>query len=100
VALVQSWSNKADASTIHDAFVAVHEAGNLLRDITPGSGAYQNEADVYEPDPVGTFWGAENYQKLSAIKAELDPHNIVTCRGCIGWDQSDPRYGCYPDIDD
>lgn len=39
-----------------------------IRAITPGAGAYQNEADVYEPDPIGSFWGEKNYARLLAIK--------------------------------
>ncbi|TFY55055.1 hypothetical protein EVJ58_g8490 [Rhodofomes roseus] len=47
---------------------------DLLREITPGSGAYfapshnsQNEADVHEPDASASFWG-DNYDTLVAIK--------------------------------
>lgn len=74
----------------------MHDAMDLLRDLSPGSGAYQNEADVYEPNPVDSFWGQENYAKLVAMKKELDPENVLTCWGCVGWDRTDPRYGCYP----
>ena len=27
-----------------------------------------NEGDVYEPDHEVSYWGAENYQKLLAVK--------------------------------
>jgi len=98
VAFGQGFSNEADTATINQAFVAATGAGDILRSITPGSGAYQNEADVFEPDPAGTYWGQDNYQKLMAIKAAVDPNNILTCHGCIGWDKSDPRFACYPNI--
>jgi Berberine and berberine like len=99
VAFGQGFSNEADAATIKQAFVAANSAGDILRSISPNSGAYQNEADVYEPDPAAAFWGQDNYQKLLAIKAEVDPNNILTCHGCIGWDKWDPRFSCYPDIE-
>jgi Berberine and berberine like len=98
VVVSEGFPNLADQLTINNAFTAVNSVGDTLRVITPGSGAYQNEADVFEPDPAGAFWGSENYQKLCDIKAKLDPQNILTCRGCIGGDRTDPRYSCYPDI--
>ncbi|KAI0749994.1 FAD-binding domain-containing protein [Daedaleopsis nitida] len=40
-----------------------------LRAFTPGSGAYQNEADVHEPDFANSFWGS-NYARLVQIKGK------------------------------
>lgn len=60
--------------------------------------AYLNEADIFETDPVNTFWGAKNYERLVGIKKELDPGNLLTCWDCIGWDPTDERYGCYPSL--
>lgn len=79
-------------------FSVTPKAGNILRDLAPDSGAYQNEGNVFEPDPVATFWGHENYDRLKTIKAEIDPQNVMTCWGCIGWNLSDKRYSCYLDI--
>jgi hypothetical protein len=70
----------------------------VLRDAVGEPGAYQNEADIFEPDPVNSFWGQANYDKLMGMKKQLDPKNLLTCWGCIGWDKSDPRYACYPQI--
>ncbi|KAK4504904.1 hypothetical protein PRZ48_002867 [Zasmidium cellare] len=94
----QGFPNNANYSTIQKAFQTVHESAQVLRDITPGSGAYQNEADVFEPEPEQSFWGWENYLRLRILKREVDPKNLLTCWGCIGWDRSDPRYGCYPSL--
>ena len=41
---------------------------NPLREITPNSGAYWNEADYIEPNWEESFWGADNYAKLKQIK--------------------------------
>lgn len=96
--LGQGFANDADAQTIQTAFKTAHDAAQVLRDVAPNSGAYQNEADVFEPDPVGTYWGQANYDKLLALKKGLDPKNLLTCWGCIGWDKTDSRFGCYPSI--
>ncbi|KAJ3491203.1 hypothetical protein NLI96_g878 [Meripilus lineatus] len=45
-----------------------------FRDITPGSGAYFNEGDVYEPDHEESYWGTENYKRLLSVKKKYDPH--------------------------
>jgi hypothetical protein len=56
------------------------------------------EADVFETDPEGTFWGQEKYQRLLTIKKAIDPGNILSCWDCVGWDSKAPRYGCYPQV--
>ncbi|KAI0765219.1 FAD-binding domain-containing protein [Fomes fomentarius] len=66
-----------------------------FRDLTPGSGAYFNEGDVYEPDHEDSYWG-ENYPRLLAVKRRYDPFNILDCWQCVGWKgQSDPLYQCH-----
>ncbi|KAK5988373.1 putative FAD-linked oxidoreductase [Cladobotryum mycophilum] len=60
-----------------------------LREITPGGGTYQSEADPNEPDWQQSFFGA-NYTRLRAIKDKYDPHDIITYRRCVGsedWDE-------------
>lgn len=43
--------------------------------ITPGSGAYLNEADPNEPRWQETFFG-DNYERLLAVKRKWDPKNV------------------------
>ncbi|KAK2794708.1 hypothetical protein FQN52_007478 [Onygenales sp. PD_12] len=69
-----------------------------LREITPEGGAYQNECDTFEPDHIQSFWGEKNYNRLLAIKKEVDPKNLITCHHCVGADAEDGRLGCYPRI--
>ncbi|KAL7898784.1 hypothetical protein HDV63DRAFT_397286 [Trichoderma sp. SZMC 28014] len=97
VIVIQAFASQADKTTISTAFSAAHAAGEKLRALAPNSGAYQNEADVFETDPVGAYWGKENYDKLKAIKHAIDPDNILTCWDCIGSVRTDDRYQCYPD---
>ncbi|KAG0208395.1 hypothetical protein BGX28_000613 [Mortierella sp. GBA30] len=56
---------------------------DLLRKITPGSGAYVNEADPSEPNWQLSFFGS-NYSRLKAIKNSVDPHGLFACRNCVG----------------
>ncbi|KAJ4422746.1 hypothetical protein N0V82_002643 [Gnomoniopsis sp. IMI 355080] len=86
------------AGNVTQAFSDAHHSIDVLRQMAPDSGAYQNEADPFEPDWIGTFWGQENYDRLLQIKREIDPNNIMTCLRCVGYDESDPRYMCYPQI--
>ncbi|PLN78528.1 FAD-binding domain-containing protein [Aspergillus taichungensis] len=81
---------------VRELFQDTHETMNPLRELTPGGGAYQNEADAFEPDPVGAFWGEQNYERLIKIKASLDPANMLTVHQGVGWDGEDVRFGCYP----
>jgi FAD/FMN-containing dehydrogenase len=57
------------------------------RDVTPGSGAYSNEADRLEPDWQQSFWGS-NYARLAEIKKELDRRDVFWVDkgvGSEGW---------------
>jgi hypothetical protein len=96
VAVASAFKSEAGKKEIQQAFQQSHTAANYLRAITPNSGAYQNEADSFEPDPAGTFWGTANYNKLLTLKKQFDPKNLLTNHQAIGWNSSDPRYACYP----
>ncbi|KAI5122091.1 hypothetical protein M0805_002213 [Coniferiporia weirii] len=68
---------------------------DVVRNITPNSGAYQNEADVYEPNFEESFWGS-NYNKLLSIKNKYDPDHILDCWQCVGFKgTSSPQFSCY-----
>ncbi|KDQ14876.1 hypothetical protein BOTBODRAFT_55073 [Botryobasidium botryosum FD-172 SS1] len=85
-------------STLAQKTTAYQIASNLtqmMRDISPGSGAYFNEGDVYETDHEFSYWG-DNYPRLLSIKQKYDPHGLLQCWQCVGWKgQSDSRYSCY-----
>ncbi|KAL2835353.1 hypothetical protein BJY01DRAFT_223828 [Aspergillus pseudoustus] len=75
-----------------------HDVMEPLRAFTPGSGAYINEADPWEPDHINSFWGQENYARLLKIKREVDPNNLLMVHKGVGWDENDGRFSCYPDV--
>ncbi|KAJ7507300.1 isoamyl alcohol oxidase [Mycena galericulata] len=89
------WQFNATVEEIRTQFQIASNATQLLRDITPGSGAYTNEGDLYETNHEESFWGP-NYPALLAIKRKYDPHSLLDCWQCVGWKGAqDVRYHCY-----
>ncbi|KAG0029599.1 hypothetical protein BGZ82_007835 [Podila clonocystis] len=72
---------------------ALTKAVSRLRAITPGSGAYVNEADPNEPDWQDSFFGA-NYPRLRQIKDKYDPQGMFICRKCVGSEDWDDDLMC------
>ncbi|KAL4886476.1 hypothetical protein BJY04DRAFT_228338 [Aspergillus karnatakaensis] len=87
-----------DPGVVERIWQSTHDMLDPLRKITPTGGAYQNEADPFEPDHIRSFWGEENYARLLRIKKEVDPTNLLTVHKGVGWEKTDIRYNCYPDI--
>ena len=56
---------------------------DMIRAVTPGSGAYTNEADVLEPDWQASFWGG-NYPRLLEIKKKWDPSGVFWAPATVG----------------
>lgn len=54
-----------------------------LEAVTPGSGAYMNEADFRQKDFQATFFGAK-YDKLLSIKRKYDPDNFFYATAAVG----------------
>ncbi|KAI5083692.1 hypothetical protein GOP47_0003435 [Adiantum capillus-veneris] len=79
VVLVNSWG---EGESIVDSQTLTQMNG-LLRDLSPGSGCYLNEADVNEPNWQDAFYG-QHYNRLKAIKERLDPEGLFTCTNCVG----------------
>lgn len=64
-----------------DAFLELLEP---LKELSPGGGAYGNEAHYLEPEWETTFWG-NNYAKLLEVKYAYDPTHLFDCWRCVGW---------------
>ncbi|KIY70304.1 FAD-binding domain-containing protein [Cylindrobasidium torrendii FP15055 ss-10] len=91
----QVWDHTNSVEEHRSSYHGLSNSMNALRAITPGGGAYFNEADVYEPEWQDAFWG-ENYEKLLAIKQKYDPGHLLDCWRCVGWKgKDDSRYSCY-----
>ncbi|KAK4466376.1 hypothetical protein QBC42DRAFT_193003 [Cladorrhinum samala] len=55
-----------------------------LRKVTPGSGAYFNEAGRLEPNWQQSFFGKENYKQLLKIKKKVDPSGLFWAPMTVG----------------
>ncbi|KAF8876324.1 FAD-binding domain-containing protein [Infundibulicybe gibba] len=89
------WNFNTTMSERASLYQGLEKVMNPIRKLTPGSGAYMNEADVYEPDFQNSFWGG-NYPRLLQIKQKYDPEGLLDCWHCVGWKgPQDPRYKCY-----
>ncbi|KAK8086120.1 FAD binding domain-containing protein [Apiospora phragmitis] len=74
------WADMVEAQRrITDEYVPQMEA------VTPGSGAYINEADFHQPDWQQTFFGA-NYDRLLQIKQKWDPEGRFWAIRTVGSD--------------
>ncbi|MCO5589871.1 hypothetical protein L7F22_043840 [Adiantum nelumboides] len=103
-------SNKPGESLQTDiSYGAAYNSRKALTQYIPNSGAYQNEADIFQDDPRQAFWGTENYNRLLSIKQQIDPQNLFSIWQGIGWvenggkdfesDAPDGRpYSCYPSL--
>lgn len=72
--------------------------GEKLREVTPGSGAYLNEADIIEPDFQQSFYG-DKYARLREIKKRWDPTSLFyspTAVGSEDWEMSKKIFGNIP----
>ncbi|KAF9013840.1 FAD-binding domain-containing protein [Hymenopellis radicata] len=87
------WNATQDA--VRAGYQTITDNIQLLRDIAPESGAYGNEADIYDPDHERAFWG-DNYPKLLELKQKFDPVGLLDCWYCVGWRGADnSRFQCY-----
>ncbi|KAJ5637058.1 FAD binding domain-containing protein [Penicillium lividum] len=55
-----------------------------LKELSPGGGAYLNEAHYLEPDWEQTYFGPF-YGRLLDVKNHYDPTHIFDCWKCVGW---------------
>jgi len=91
-----TWSFNATLQQKEAVYASLTKSVNVMRALTPNSGAYQNEADVFEPNHEVSFWGS-NYSKLVSIKNKYDPDHILDCWHCVGFlGTTNSRYKCYP----
>ncbi|CAI6331748.1 unnamed protein product [Periconia digitata] len=87
--LITNWDSsapwetmEADQAKITDVFMPKIEA------VTPGSGAYMNEADFHQKNWQSTFFG-QNYDELVRIKKRYDPLNVFYVLKGVGSEEWD-----------
>ncbi|KAL8996990.1 MAG: hypothetical protein Q9169_003641 [Polycauliona sp. 2 TL-2023] len=70
-------------SNVAYADMMTHQLLPKLEKLTPGGGAYINEADFQQPDFQRVFYGA-NYPILQAIKKKYDPFDMFYAITAVG----------------
>ncbi|KAF8254011.1 FAD/FMN-containing isoamyl alcohol oxidase-like protein MreA [Wilcoxina mikolae CBS 423.85] len=64
-----------------DHTLNVIDAG--FKEVSPGSGTYLNEANIYEPNWANDFYGA-SYPRLLSIKKQVDPQGVFYAKTAVG----------------
>lgn len=88
VIIGQTWNFTDSWETIKDVSLHVTNWMEVLRELTPDSGAYMSEADVIEPNMQQSFYGS-NYPRLYALKQKYDPTGLffaLTAVGAEDWE--------------
>ena len=81
---VGEWAEPLPPATVENATAGFLQMLDPLKELSPGGGAYFNEAHYGEPDWQETFFGT-NYNRLLEIKNQYDPTHMFDCWKCVGW---------------
>jgi hypothetical protein len=90
--IVSAFSDNSPPSLIDAVYADMtHNKVAALRELSPRTGAYFNEADVNEVNWQESFWGS-NYGRLRRTKKRYDGEGVLWCRGCVGseeWEEGE-----------
>ncbi|GLB04246.1 hypothetical protein AtubIFM57258_009962 [Aspergillus tubingensis] len=89
-----SWAWNSTLQTREQKIATLQNMTATLERITPGSGAYSNEANAFTVDWQEAWWG-DNYEKLLSIKNKYDPTGLLSCWKCVGWEDSQANSTCF-----
>ena len=82
--LTTPWNETAPWSEmVAEGLRMTNEFVPQIEAVTPGSGAYMNEADFRQPNFQDTFYGA-NYNELLQIKQNWDPNSVFYALKGVG----------------
>ncbi|KAK0656943.1 isoamyl alcohol oxidase-like protein [Cercophora newfieldiana] len=76
-------NNATDAQIAANAKVMTTDWLKRWRDVSPGSGTYQSEADINEPDFQQSYYGSY-YPKLYKLKQKYDPTGLFYAPTAVG----------------
>ncbi|KAK0722675.1 hypothetical protein B0T26DRAFT_750045 [Lasiosphaeria miniovina] len=88
--LITSQPAGLTAQAARDEEARIQAYMRVWRAVSPGAGAYMNEADPGEPDWQQAFYGA-NYPRLLAIKRRRDPWGVFWAQTTVGSDAWEVR---------
>ncbi|KAI0659124.1 FAD-binding domain-containing protein [Cubamyces menziesii] len=80
-----AWADGTSAAEIGEMQDTLKATSAKVRALAPDSGAYFNEASMFEPDPPKAFFGA-HYEKLKAIKSLYDSSDLFLVLEGVGSD--------------
>jgi FAD/FMN-containing dehydrogenase len=83
-----AWAWNSTLPTRKQKIAGLQNMTAVIEGITPGSGAYSNEANPFTINWREAWWG-ENYDRLVSVKNKYDPQGLLSCWKCIGWEESD-----------
>jgi len=75
--------HEPDEESARDQLDGVNRAMSFVKAATPGGGSYSNEGDYFEENWRQEFWGS-NYERLLAVKREVDPTNLFHVHHGVG----------------
>ncbi|ORY64944.1 uncharacterized protein BCR38DRAFT_484417 [Pseudomassariella vexata] len=78
-----AWNLDSTPTEIAAANKRLVEIVQPLRDVSPGAGAYMNEADINEPDWQQSFYGSF-YDRLYGLKQRYDPWGLLYADTAVG----------------
>ncbi|KAJ5725465.1 FAD binding domain-containing protein [Penicillium malachiteum] len=81
---VGEWLEPMDDSLLKSTAEGILHTVDPLKALSPGGGAYLNEASYLEPDWEQTYFGSF-YDRLLEVKNQYDPTHIFDCWKCVGW---------------
>ncbi|TGJ81410.1 hypothetical protein E0Z10_g7357 [Xylaria hypoxylon] len=81
---VGEWLEPMEADAMQRTTEGFLKLVEPLKKLSPGGGAYLNEANYLEPDWQQTFFGS-HYDRLVEVKKKYDPTHIFDCYKCVGW---------------
>ncbi|KAI0329054.1 FAD-binding domain-containing protein [Cubamyces sp. BRFM 1775] len=86
VVIGTSWADGATSAEIEQKRGVLRANTAKLRALAPQSGAYFNEASLYEPNAKEAFFGS-HYNRLRTIKKLYDPRDLFVVAEGVGSDE-------------
>ncbi|KAJ8117653.1 hypothetical protein OPT61_g1202 [Boeremia exigua] len=90
--VVSGWRDGASRLEIERVYADITARTQVLRELSPETGAYFNEADSREVDWQESFFG-DRYEELLRLKRRVDPGSVLWCRRCVGSEVLEERDG-------
>ena len=82
--VARGWAPGSSNATIQGVYNDITTVKTqALKDLSPNTGCYMNEADRFDSEYLQDFYGA-HAQRLQKIKRRYDPSGVFYCPTCVG----------------